>query len=170
MRSTIGALLGLATCVAGQLACSASGATAHEDGAAVDSGSGSDGARPPYTLTPADTIFELTPDYLQVLVTNVQGACAYTQASQVKAGASAIRMFILGRSIVPGTYTVNSLSSAMPLTQVSFLATDAACMPLSALIPYARDGSTVVVDSIATDAVDGSYDLDFGARGRLAGN
>lgn len=104
-----------------------------------------------------------------MLVTNVQGACGYTQASQVKAGASGIRIFVLSRSIAAGTYTVNSNSSAMPLVQVSFLATDAACMSLFALIPYARDGSTVVIDSIATDAVDGSYDLDFGARGRLSG-
>jgi hypothetical protein len=52
----------------------------------------------------------------------------------------------------------------MPTVQAYFGANDDACRPLFPIPPYAQNGSTVIIRSIATDRVDGSYSLIIGAK------
>jgi hypothetical protein len=125
-------------------------------------------SRPEITLTPADTIFELTPDYLELVVSDVAGACSYTMKNEVKANARGVIITVLGHPPVAGTYTVDS--TATPTVQAIYGANDDACRPLFPIPPFARNGSMVTIRSIASDRVDGSYALVFGAASMMNGD
>lgn len=161
-------LLALAACTATQVACSG-------DASATDGGGGSGGkdgsadSRPKIELTPADTLFELTSgDSLRVVVTDVSDACGYTMRSEVKAGARAVVLTVVSNPFVAGTYTVNP--TGKPIVQAFFTSQDDACRPLFPILPFAKDGSTIVIRSITTDRIDGSYALDFGGGTMLNGD
>jgi hypothetical protein len=168
---SVASALAFAVIVTAHLACSG-------DTSATDGGSGAGGqdgggsatdARPKIALTPADTLFELTSgDSLRVIVTDVAGACGYTMRSEVKASARGLVLTIVGSRIVPATYTVNP--GGKPVVQAFFTASDSSCRPLFTFNPFAKDGSTIVIRSIASDRIEGSYALDFGGGTMLSGD
>jgi hypothetical protein len=157
----------LAAGAAVAMGCSQSG-SAVGDGAAVDTArAGGDAGRVAIALTPAESLFEHSTDLLLMVISDVPGACGYVQRSEVKAGARALVINMLGRTIAPGTYPVTE--DAKP-AQAYFQATDAACHPLFAITPFARAGSTLVIRAIGAEVVDGSYALDFGGGRTLNGD
>lgn len=181
MRRGIGSISGRTCSVAASLALAVLATTqpaCSGDGSATGGGGGSGGqggaaagtgARSKIELTPADTIFELTSgDSLRVVVTDVADACGYTMRSEVKAGARGLILTIISNPLVPATYTVNP--TGKPIVQASFSASDSSCRPIFTFIPFAKDGSTIVIRSIASDRIEGSYALDFGGGTMLSGN
>jgi hypothetical protein len=124
-----------------------------------------------FSAVSGGTIFELTPDFLRLVISNVEDACDYTLRNEVKASAQGIAITVVNEfstlnDVTPGTYDVDP--DGQP-AQAMLLANDDACVSEYGLIPFAQAGSTVTIDSIATNEVEGSYHLLFGNRGTRIG-
>ena len=173
--SSVAWLVALAAWVAMPIACSSGTATtdgAGGSGSKDASSGGSDsgaGSGRKIELMPSDSLFELTSgDSFHMVVTDVPNACGYTMRSEVKGGARGIVINIIRNPFVPGTYTVNPMNK--PIVQAFYTASDASCRPIFTITPFAKDGSTIVIRSIATERVEGSYALDFGGATMLTGD
>ena len=99
-------------------------------------------------------------------MTDISGACDYVVNRQTKAGARGLVLTLMARPIAPGTYAISE--SGVP-AQAYYLASDAACIPVFAIMPFARTG-TLVLTAVSTSEVTGSYDVTFGNGTTLAGS
>jgi hypothetical protein len=105
--------------------------------------------------------------YAGVAMTNVPGTCAVVQRHGNPRSAISLALIIIepGTAVSPGTYAIGGSSAGT--VEASFSSEDANCQ---SVVSKNANAGTIVLDTVTSTLVTGSFDLTFSGTDHVTGN